>query len=85
MADGVLVAIGGEDEAGLYKTSAIYGFHDDDDDDQKWRHIGDMPFACSWVDTLLLSGGGLLMVDGCSTQQVLKITLKGRSVLLQCN
>ncbi|KAL5506638.1 hypothetical protein EMCRGX_G008338 [Ephydatia muelleri] len=65
--DGVLLAIGGaEDLSGSKKTSSIYGFHGDD---KKWKHVGDMPFACSMVDTLLLSDGGLLVVDGC-TQQV---------------
>ena len=35
-----------------------------------------MPFACSMADTLLLSGGRLLVVDG-KTQQVITITLQG--------
>ena len=34
-------------------------------------HVGDMPFQCDMVDTLL-SGGGLLCVDGVS-QQVFKV------------
>ena len=73
--DGVLLAIGGDGkEYGSKKTSSIYGLHLDE---KKWRHIGDLPFACSMVDTLLLSGGGLLMVDG-DTQQVLKITVQGK-------
>ena len=72
--DGVLLAIGGEDQS--EKTSSIYGL---DPDEKKWRHVGDLPFACSRVDTLLLSGGGLLMVDG-DTQQVLKITLQGKYI-----
>ena len=71
--DGVLLAIGGKDQDGS-KTSSIYGLHLEE---KKWRHVGDMPFACSWVDTLLLSGGGLLMVDG-DTRQVLKITVQGK-------
>ena len=71
MVDGVLLAIGGSD--GSKKTSAIYAFHYVD---QKWQHVGDLPFECSWVDTLLLSGGRLLMVDRYS-QQVLKITVEG--------
>ena len=58
--DGVLLAIGGEDQDGSH-TSSIYGLHLDE---KKWRHVGNLPFACSWVDTLLLSGGGLLMVVG---------------------
>ena len=63
MGDGVLLAIGGAegDKHGSKKTSSIYGLHGDD---KKWKHVGDMPFACSLVDTLLLSDGGLLMVDG---------------------
>ena len=74
--DGVLLAIGGsEDQSGSKKTSAIYAFHSDGN--QKWKHIGDMPFACTYVDALLLSGGGLLVVDG-SSQQVLKITVEGK-------
>eukprot|EP00731_Ephydatia_muelleri_P035079 Em0095g9a len=74
--DGVLLAIGGEDQDGSH-TSSIYGLHLDE---KKWRHVGNLPFACSWVDTLLLSGGGLLMVDG-DTQQVLKITVQGLAKL----
>ena len=71
--DGVLLAIGGTDQDGS-KTSSIYGLHLDE---KKWRHVGNLPFACSRVDTLLLSGGGLLMVDG-GTQHVLKITVQGK-------
>ena len=71
--DGVLLAIGGDDQDGS-KTSSIYGLHLDK---KKWRHVGNLPFACSRVDTLLLSGGGLLMVDG-GTQHVLKITVQGK-------
>ena len=73
--DGVLLAIGGDDQDGS-KTSSIYGLHLDE---KKWRHVGNLPFACSWVDTLLLSGG-LLMVDG-GTQHVLKITVQGKYCL----
>eukprot|EP00731_Ephydatia_muelleri_P004068 Em0002g244a len=76
--DGVLLAIGGaEDLSGSKKTSSIYGLHGDD---KKWKHVGDMPFACSRVDTLLLSDGGLLVVDGI-TQQVLRITVQGLAKL----
>eukprot|EP00731_Ephydatia_muelleri_P038624 Em0834g1a len=74
--DGVLLAIGGEDQDGS-NTSSIYGLHLDE---KKWKHVGNLPFACSRVDTLLLSGGGLLMVDG-DTQQVLKITVQGLAKL----
>ena len=76
MGDGVLLAIGGaeEDKYGSKKTSSIYGLHGDD---KKWKHVGDMPFACSQVNTLLLSDGGLLVVDG-STKQVLRITVQGK-------
>ena len=75
MGDGVLLAIGGaEDEYGSKKTYSIYGLHGDD---KEWKHVGDMPFACSWVDTLSLSDGGLLVVDG-STRQVLRITVQGK-------
>ena len=75
MGDGVLLAIGGvEDQRGSKKTSSIYGLHGDD---KKWKHVGDMPFACSLVDTLLLSDGGLLVVDGY-TKQVLRITVQGK-------
>ena len=75
MGDGVLLAIGGakEDMLGSEKTSSIYGLHGDD---KYWKHVGDMPFACSWVETLLLSDGGLLVVDGYTTQ-VLRITVQG--------
>ena len=71
----MLLAIGGQDQRG-YKTSAIYGFHRDAD--QKWRHVGDMPLACYNVDALLLSGGGLMVVDGGITRQVLNITVEGK-------
>ena len=75
MVEGVLLVIGGseEEEYGSKKTSAIYAF---DHVDQKWQHVGDMPFQCSLVDSLLLSGGRLLVVDG-SSRQVLKITVEG--------
>ena len=73
MVDGVLLAIGGDDQDGS-NTSSIYGLHLDE---KKWRHVENLPFACSRVDTLLLSGGGLLMVEG-DTQQVLKITVQGK-------
>ena len=48
--DGVLLAIGGieEDSYGSKQTSAIYALHPID---QKWQHVGDMPFECSDVDT----------------------------------
>ena len=36
-----------------------------------------MTFAGFYLDTLLLSGGGLMVVDGDS-KQVLKITVKGK-------
>ena len=75
MGDGVLLAIGGaeEDLLGSKKTFSIYGLHGDD----KWKHVGDMPFACDLVDTLLLSDRGLLVVDGI-TKQVLRITVQGK-------
>ena len=73
----MLFAIGGEGkEYESRKTFSIYGLHLDE---KKWKHIGDLLFACSRVDILLLSGGGLLMVDG-NTQQVLKITVQGKYV-----
>ena len=72
MVDGVLLAIGGSD--GPKKTSAIHAFCHVD---QKWQHVGDLPFECSWVNTLLLSEGRLLVVDGYNTKQVLKITVEG--------
>ena len=74
MVDGLLLAIGGaEYVSGSKKSSAICAFLHDD---QKWKHAGDLPIQCSYVDTLLLSGGGMLMVDGI-TRQVLKITAEG--------
>ncbi|KAL5480069.1 hypothetical protein EMCRGX_G023688 [Ephydatia muelleri] len=69
---GVLLALGGLD--GLKKTSAIHAFHHYD---QNWELVAHLPFACYSVDTLSLSGGGLLVVDGDS-QQVLKITVEGK-------
>ena len=76
MVDGVLLAIGGqeEDSYGSKKTSAIYALHPVD---QKWQHVGDMPFELSYVDTQLLSGGRLLVVDGDS-QRVLRVTAGGK-------
>ena len=75
MVDGVLLAIGGADSTygSPEKTSAIHAFHHVD---QKWQHVRDLPFKCSYADTLLLSEGRLLVVDGYS-QQVLKITVEG--------
>ena len=71
----MLLAIGGgRKDYGSKKTCSIYGLHLDE---KKWRLVGDMPFACTMVDTLLLSGGGLLMVDG-DTLEVLKITVQGK-------
>ena len=72
----MLLAIGGTEDGDVLSkkmTSAIHAFHHVD---QKWQHVGDLPFKCSWVDTLLLPGGRLLVVDGDS-QQVLKITVEG--------
>ena len=74
MVDGVLLAIGGFGDD-LKKTSAIYAFHLVD---RKWQHVGEMPIECSWVGSLLLSEGRLLVVDG-SSRRVLKITVKGKS------
>ena len=75
MVDGVLLAIGGQDDSyGSKQTSAIYALHPVD---QKWQHVGDMPFECSFVDTLLLSGGRLLVVDGDS-QRVLRVTVESK-------
>ena len=70
--DGVLLAIGGSGAS--KKTSAIYALHPVD---QKWQHVGDIPFGCFYVDTLLLSGGKLLVVDGDS-QRVLRVTVEGK-------
>ena len=75
MVDGVLLAIGGQEGYDRSKkTSAIYALHPVD---QKWQHVGDMPFECSQVDTLLLSGGRLLVVDWDS-QRVLRVTVEGK-------
>ena len=77
MVDGVLLAIGGRevDSSGSKETSAIYALHPVD---QKWQHVGDMPFTCCYVDTLLLSGGRLLVVDGYSSQRALWVTVEGK-------
>ena len=76
MVSGVLLAIGGAEDstAKSKKTSAILAFHHVD---LKWQHVGDLPFECSWIDTLLLSGGRLLVVNGYKRRQVLKITVEG--------
>ena len=78
MVDGVLLAIGGQekDSYGSKKTSAIYALHPVD---QKWQHVGDMPFECYFVDTLLLTGGRLLVVDGYS-RRVLRVTVEGKTM-----
>ena len=75
--DGVLLAIGGQEKGsyGSKKTSAIYALHPVD---QKWQQVGDMPFECFYVDTLLLSGGRLLVVDGNSSKRVLRVTVEGK-------
>ena len=74
--DGVLLAIGGaKGQSGSEKTSAIYALHPID---KRWQHIGELPFGCSSVDTLLLSEGRLLIVDGDS-QRVLRVSVEGRS------
>ena len=73
--DSVLFAIGGaEDQEGSKKTSAIYALHPVE---KTWQHVGDMPFKCFFVNTLLLSGGKLLVVDGDS-QMVLRVTMEGK-------
>lgn len=70
----MLLAIGGNEDMSRQSTStsAIYKFHCID---QTWKHAGEMSHKCSDVDTLLLSGGGLLVVDG-HRQQVLKIEIE---------
>ena len=74
MVDDVLLAIGGGG-AGEKKTSAIYAFSNTD---QKWHWLGDMPFECSYADTLQLSVEKLLLVNGVS-QRVLGITVKDKT------
>ena len=75
MVDGVLLAIGGqEDWVGSKMTSAIYALHPVD---QKWQHVGDMPFEFWFADTLLLSDGRLLVFDGLS-RRVLRVTVEGK-------
>ena len=72
--DGVLLAIGGtEEREGINATPAIFALHSVD---QKWQHVGDMPINCSDVETLLMSRGKLLVVDGDS-QKVLMTTVEG--------
>ena len=70
----MLLAIGGMDKDLKY-TSAICAFHPVD---QKWQCVGEMPFDCFYVDSLLLSDGRLFVVDAIS-QRVLKITVEGKS------
>ena len=72
MVDGVLLAIGGWDDA--YKaTSAMFALHPAD---QKWQHVGELPFECTFVDTLTLSETMFLLVDGGS-RKVAWITAEG--------
>eukprot|EP00731_Ephydatia_muelleri_P014470 Em0008g190a len=68
---GVLFAIGGSD--GSKRISAIFALHPVN---QKWQHVAEMPFECSYVDTVLLSGGRLLVVDG-DTQKVTVLDVEG--------
>lgn len=70
--DGILLAIGGEDESHKV-TSTICAFHLID---KKWQRVGNLPFECSFVDSLLLSSGELLVIDG-KNQRALKVEAKG--------
>ena len=77
MVNGVLLAIGGASDAfRTNETSAIYAFHPVD---KKWQHVGDMTFGCCYADTLLLSDGRLLVVDGLN-QRFLRVhvTVEGK-------
>ena len=70
----MLLAIGGtQDTKGEKKTSSICAYHPDV---QKWQHVGKMPFKGSFLNSLLLSGGEFIVVDGDS-KQVLQIIVKG--------
>lgn len=76
MVDGVLLAIGGavnREQSNI--TSAIYAFLH-----HKWQFVEDMPFECAYLDTLLLTGGRLLMVDGYN-RHVWKVTVKGNAMV----
>ena len=68
MVNGVLLAIGGQDQSlSSKKTSAIYALS------QRlhtWLHVGDLPFECSLVDSLEC-GGDLVVVDGGSGRALL--------------
>ena len=78
--DGVLLALGGaEGQSGSRKFNTIYGFHPIQ---KVWQHVGDMPFECSFVDSLLMTDNSLLVADGDS-QKVLKITVEGNPCLSQ--
>lgn len=71
----MLLALGGaEGLSGSKKFSTIYGFHPIH---KKWQHVGDLPFECSSVDSLLMSDSSLLVADGDS-QKVLKVTVEGK-------
>ena len=67
MVNGVLLAIGGQDQSpASKKTSAIYAFS------QRlhtWLYVGDLPFECSLVDSLVY-GDDLVVVDGGSGRAV---------------
>ena len=69
--NGMLLAIGGKEDTNKPSMSINEFYHSD----QTWKHVGDMPVECSVVDALLLSGGGLLVVDGYN-RQVLKIEIE---------
>ena len=77
MVDGVLLAIGGQEDidwASKKKTSAIHAFHHVD---QKWQHVGDLPFECSRVNTILLSGRSLLLVVDMESTQMMMGAVEG--------
>ena len=68
MVRGVLLAIGGQDlSSASKKITSIYALYPIF---QTWKYVGDMPFECSLVDSLVYQGD-LVVVDGKSGRVVI--------------
>ena len=60
-----------------HTTKGIYAFNHDN---QKWEHVVDMPFKCSFA-SVLQSQENMYIIDGQSSRFV-KITVQGKSCKL---
>ena len=75
----MLLAIGGQDNnpSSSKKTSSIHALSLSL---RAWLHVGDVPFECSLVDSVVLpGGGGLGVIDGAGRQMV-QGSVKGECV-----